>query len=106
MMWTDFNSIIFVHGLRGHALETWSKGLVCWPRDFLKDDIPNARIITWGYDSSVADALKFASKESIFGHSETLLGDIAMLRRDKVRKCCIQPRLFPTIFSLSRSRLI
>ncbi|KFY81438.1 hypothetical protein V500_11415 [Pseudogymnoascus sp. VKM F-4518 (FW-2643)] len=75
--------IIFVHGLRGHALETWSKGLVCWPRDFLKDDIPNARIITWGYDSGVANALKYASKESIFGHSETLLGDIERLRRDK-----------------------
>ncbi|OBT98500.1 hypothetical protein VE01_03650 [Pseudogymnoascus verrucosus] len=75
--------IVFVHGLRGHAINTWSKGLVCWPRDFLKNDIPNARIITWGYDSSVANALKYASKESIFGHSETLLGDMERLRRDK-----------------------
>lgn len=86
MRLTDVNSVIFVHGLRGHAFETWSKGLVFWPRDFLKDDIPNVRIITWGYDSGVANALKYASKESIFGHSETLLGDMERLRRDKVRK--------------------
>ncbi|KFY59535.1 hypothetical protein V496_05647 [Pseudogymnoascus sp. VKM F-4515 (FW-2607)] len=77
--------IVFVHGLRGHALETWSKGSVCWPRDFLKDDVPNARIITWGYDSGVANAMKYASKETIFGHSETLLSDIAMLRGDTHR---------------------
>ncbi|OBT86647.1 hypothetical protein VE02_04446 [Pseudogymnoascus sp. 03VT05] len=74
--------VVFVHGLCGHALDTWSKGLVCWPRDFLKNDITKARIITWGYDSSVANASKYASKESIFGHSETLLSDIAMLRGD------------------------
>lgn len=96
------NSIIFVHGLRGHALETWSKGPVCWPRDLLKNDTPNARIITWGYDSGVANAFKYASKESIFGHSETLLGDVAMLRSDKVRNRCIQPRLLRAIFSVSR----
>ncbi|OBT63079.1 hypothetical protein VE03_07456 [Pseudogymnoascus sp. 23342-1-I1] len=77
--------IVFVHGLRGNALETWSKELVCWPRDFLKHDIPNVRIITWGYDSGVANALKYASKESIFGHSETLLSDVAMLRSDTHR---------------------
>ncbi|OBT71773.1 hypothetical protein VF21_09395 [Pseudogymnoascus sp. 05NY08] len=50
--------VVFVHGLCGHALDTWSKGLVCWPRDFLKNDITKVRIITWGYDSSVANASK------------------------------------------------
>lgn len=92
MRQTNLNSIVFVHGLRGHALETWSKGLVCWPRDILKDDIPNARIITWGYDSGVANALKYAGRESIFGHSETLLSDIAMLRGDMVRMFYTQSR--------------
>ncbi|KFZ04693.1 hypothetical protein V501_09060 [Pseudogymnoascus sp. VKM F-4519 (FW-2642)] len=33
--------------------------------------------------ADVANALKYASKESIFGHAETLLGDIERLRRDK-----------------------
>lgn len=80
--------IVFVHGLRGHLLGTWSKNGVCWPRDLLKSDIRDAplevRSITWGYDASIANILKSASQESIFGNAETLLGDLSRLRRDKV----------------------
>ncbi|CZR51417.1 uncharacterized protein PAC_01293 [Phialocephala subalpina] len=73
--------LIFVHGLRGSRLKTWSSGDVFWPRDFLKDDVKNARVITWGYDASVANAFAYASKESIFGHADTLLNDLARLRK-------------------------
>jgi hypothetical protein len=59
-------------------------GSVCWPRDLLKNDLTNTRIITWGYDSSIANVLEYASKESIFGYAESLLGDIGRLRKDKV----------------------
>jgi hypothetical protein len=74
-------ALIFVHGLRGSRLKTWSSGDVFWPRDLLKDDVKNIRIITWGYDASVANAFTYASKESIFGHADTLLSDLARLRR-------------------------
>ncbi|ORX93463.1 Alpha/Beta hydrolase protein, partial [Clohesyomyces aquaticus] len=74
-------SIVFVHGLRGDKIETWTKDKVCWPRDLLKDDIENARIITWGYDSMVLNAFKSASQESIFDHAENLLSDLARLRK-------------------------
>ncbi|KAI9758975.1 MAG: hypothetical protein M1840_003619 [Geoglossum simile] len=81
--------VVFVHGLRGSSLGTWSKGVVCWPRDLLKIDIQNAsydaRIITWGYDSSAANVFSYASKESIFGHAETLLEDLSRLRVGKTR---------------------
>ncbi|KAI9761267.1 MAG: hypothetical protein M1840_001991, partial [Geoglossum simile] len=81
--------VIFVHGLRGSSLGTWSKGVVCWPRDLLKIDIQDAlydaRIITWGYDSSAANVFSYASKESIFGHAETLLEDLSRLRAGKTR---------------------
>jgi protein SERAC1 len=73
--------LVFVHGLRGSRLKTWSSGNVFWPRDLLKDDVKNARVITWGYDASVANAFAYASKESIFGHADTLLSDLARLRR-------------------------
>jgi hypothetical protein len=73
--------LIFVHGLRGSRLKTWSSGDIVWPRDLLKDDLKNARVITWGYDASVANALAFASKESVFGHADTLLNDLARLRK-------------------------
>lgn len=77
--------IVFVHGLRGSAYRTWSKGDICWPRDLLRNDIPRARVITWGYDSGVARFFTYASRESIFGHADTLLGDLARLRRDITR---------------------
>jgi protein SERAC1 len=73
--------LVFVHGLRGSRLKTWSSGEVFWPRDLLRDDAKNARVITWGYDASVANGFTYASKESIFGHADTLLSDLARLRR-------------------------
>jgi hypothetical protein len=80
--------IVFVHGLRGSPLETWSKNGVCWPRDLLKTDIENipleARSITWGYDASIVNVFTYTSQESIFGHAETLLGDLSRLRVGKV----------------------
>ncbi|KAH0533863.1 hypothetical protein FGG08_007514 [Glutinoglossum americanum] len=81
--------VVFVHGLRGSSLGTWSRGVVCWPRDLLKTDIQDAsydaRIITWGYDSSAANVFSYTSKESIFGHAETLLEDLSRLRAGKTR---------------------
>lgn len=77
--------IIFVHGLRGSSIRTWSEGNVCWPRDLLKEDIPNARVITWGYHSGVARLFRYTSLESVYGHAETLLEDISALRQDTVR---------------------
>jgi pimeloyl-ACP methyl ester carboxylesterase len=73
--------VVFVHGLRGDKIKTWSKGDVCWPRDYLKDEIETARIITWGYDSSVINPVRSAAQESIFSHSENLLSDLARLRK-------------------------
>lgn len=40
--------IIFVHGLGGDPITSWEKDGVCWPRDLLPNDLPNARIITVG----------------------------------------------------------
>lgn len=72
--------MIFLHGLRGHAEKTWSKGDICWPRDLLPKDLPHVRIISWGYDSSVLKPIKASSQASIFGHAENLLLDITRIR--------------------------
>ena len=55
-----FASIIAVHGLNGHAYGTWAfqpdnKGgfEAMWLRDFLPYRIPNARIIIYGYNSTL-----------------------------------------------------
>jgi hypothetical protein len=45
-----------------------------------------ARILTWGYDVQIDKILSAASKASIFNHAETLLFDLAMLRRNEGEK--------------------
>ncbi|MCJ1231967.1 hypothetical protein MMC12_008647 [Toensbergia leucococca] len=49
--------IIALHGLNGHAFTTWvnqdSENNATWLRDFLSADVPNARILTYGYNSAL-----------------------------------------------------
>lgn len=80
--------IVFVHGLRGHYLNTWSTtdrhgSKVFWPGDFLRADIEEARVISWGYDAMAATAQpgSTVSQNSIFGHAGTLLNDLADRRK-------------------------
>ncbi|KAI0198002.1 Alpha/Beta hydrolase protein [Astrocystis sublimbata] len=74
--------LFFVHGLRGSRTNTWSCDGVFWPHDFLKDDLENIRVITWGYDANIANPSGPASAESLYGHASTLLGDLARIRRN------------------------
>jgi hypothetical protein len=65
--------IVAVHGLNGHFKKTWSsstngQGEVNWLQDFLPDQITNARIMSFGYNSvlqfskSVSDVYNFAEQ--------------------------------------------
>ena len=56
--------VVAVHGLQGDAYKTWEhdNGSL-WLRDFLPADIPNARIMTFGYDSTVAFSKSVAGIE-------------------------------------------
>lgn len=49
------DSIIAVAGLGTHAFGTFRapEGTQMWLRDFLKRDIPNIRVLLYGYESSV-----------------------------------------------------
>lgn len=76
--------IVFVHGLRGTRCGTWSKNNICWPRHLLEKDLHDVRVVTWGYDANIANATRQASQDGIFGHAETLLGDLARLRKGTV----------------------
>ncbi|KAH0404082.1 hypothetical protein KCU89_g1487, partial [Aureobasidium melanogenum] len=77
--------IVFVHGLRGHRINTWSSNNknnnVCWPKDLLSEDIKDARILTFGYDAQVAGFLSETSQASIFAHAEKLLDNLKNARR-------------------------
>lgn len=47
--------MIAVTGLAGHAFGSWRnrETLQMWLKDFLPYDIPNLRVLTYGYDSSL-----------------------------------------------------
>lgn len=68
-------SIIIVHGPDG-CEKTWtaSNGTY-WPRDLLPSDIPNARILSWGYDVST-----YGDPSSLLGHARQLLSDLCSER--------------------------
>ena len=44
--------IVFVHGLGGDPTGTWSKDGIMWPKDFLKERVPHARIMTESNNSA------------------------------------------------------
>jgi hypothetical protein len=52
---TDILSIVAVHGLGGHWARTWEdENGKLWLRDFLMSQLPNARIMSYGYNSKTA----------------------------------------------------
>jgi hypothetical protein len=50
-------SIVALHGMNGHAFDTWrfseAEADSMWLRDFLPDKVPRARILTYGYQAYV-----------------------------------------------------
>ncbi|KAI4180178.1 MAG: hypothetical protein LQ346_007042 [Caloplaca aetnensis] len=78
--------IIFVHGLNGNREQTWSAASTLWPRDLLPDDLPHARVITWGYNANVLRLSAPSSQNSIFGHVNSLLLDVERLRQTQEKQ--------------------
>jgi hypothetical protein len=79
--------IVFVHGLTGNSYNTWchSNDLndvfdVYWPKHLLAVHIPDARILTFGYDADVVGLWNAVSNNRVANHAENLLGDVTRLR--------------------------
>lgn len=69
-----------VHGLNGHREQTWTApDGVNWLSDFLPSDIPNARILTWGYDANTNSTSQI-SAQSLYDHAKTLVSDLCLKR--------------------------
>ncbi|KAI1075343.1 hypothetical protein F5B20DRAFT_585310 [Whalleya microplaca] len=75
----DGIDIVFVHDLFGSRVGSWSKGGVCFPRELLGLDIPEARIITWGWSSVLGSNSTFSDQ------AENLLADISRVRSNTTR---------------------
>lgn len=74
------DSICFIHGLGGGRASTWTKDDVFWPRVLLANDIPNARILTWGYDADFAHFWSAISNNKVDDHASNLLQDLGGFR--------------------------
>lgn len=88
---TRFISFVFVHGLNpsgrnDHPFQTWthSNGKF-WPRDFLAEDIPYARVFVYGYNSNITHPQSM-STASIKDHANALLNLLDMERSPQMVK--------------------
>ena len=74
--------IVFVHGLTGNAYNTWlhKKSGVYWPGDLLKLDLPDTRILSYGYDADIVNFWNPASNSRLSNHAENLVGDLVRRR--------------------------
>ena len=61
------DSIVFVHGLTGGREKTWKakSAAAPWPQTLLPSELPNVRILTFGYDAYMADWRGMVSKNRI-----------------------------------------
>lgn len=79
-------SIVFIHGLRGHRVQTWthvSNNIqVFWPEALLRHDIELSRIITFGYDADVINSWSKVGQGSLRTHAESLVNELKLLRQD------------------------
>lgn len=74
-------SVVFVHGLTGNRQNTWThEDGVFWPKDLLPEDVPTARIMTFGYDADVVGIIKTAGSNTLRDHGKSLANDLAMRR--------------------------
>ena len=72
--------IVAVTGLGGHALGSFrsASGATVWLRDFAPQDVPQARFITYGYDTSVVAS---DSNQGIRELARTLLDSLVSFRQ-------------------------
>ncbi len=74
--------VVFVHGLTGNAYNTWlhKDAGIHWPSDLLKDDMPESRILSFGYDADIVNFWNPASMNRLSNHAENMVGELARKR--------------------------
>ena len=76
--------IVFVHGLTGNAYNTWlykdKRRKVHWPSELLKQDLPDARIMSFGYDADIVNLWNPRSHSPLTSHAEDLVGALVRKR--------------------------
>lgn len=78
--------IVFLHGLTGRPDKTFldNKTGIYWPVDILPQDIPNARILSFGYDADVTKFLGPVGQNTLEDHASDLVNDLARVRGNDI----------------------
>lgn len=88
--------IVFVHGLNGHAYNTWAthNPEVFWPTDLLPSALEeqHCRLLTYGYDAQVTAFSDGASKDKIHNHAEHLASRLVANR--SLKRALERPIIF------------
>lgn len=81
-----YPSIVAVHGLNGDSETTWTSRQTnaFWLKDFLPYDVPNARVMTFGYN---ADAVFGNTTAEIIDHAKSLLSSLVDRREEDDVHC-------------------
>ncbi|CCA71170.1 hypothetical protein PIIN_05106 [Serendipita indica DSM 11827] len=78
--------IIAIHGLQGHREKTWTTDDgVCWLRGLLPSDLPNVRILSYGYDADT-DSHECVSTQTIGRQAEGLANALVRIREGASRR--------------------
>ena len=79
---TESPDIVAIHGINGHPIKTWTheKGAF-WLRDFLPEQIPGARVFSFGYDAQVAFT---TSRARLDDYARSLLNGLKRYRSVQV----------------------
>jgi hypothetical protein len=62
--------------VRDTATENEVAPKVFWPQEYLASDIPNIRILSYGYDSVVLRTFTAVDQNSVFQHGRNMLHDL------------------------------
>lgn len=75
--------ICFIHGLAGNRNSTWTaKGQEApWPAILLPSEIPNARILTYGYNAYIVRKSAAISNNRLIDHAGNFLTDLTNYRQ-------------------------
>ena len=86
--------VILVHGLTGGSYNTWleADSEIFWPVHLLSKDVPDARIMAFGYGADVTRFLGPVSQNNLREHASALLGELAAVRSQDDSVCSSSPR--------------
>lgn len=86
--------ICFIHGLTGNRDTTWTAHGESdpWPKLLLAAKLPNARLLTYGYDAYVLRKRIVSSRNRLIDHAKNLLNDLTDNR--EVEDAVSRPLIF------------